>query len=86
MRRELAQSILDETKRKRRELMKRNERKMSRDTDPTLLLMKEREEQRRRKNYRLLVRAHEKQRRSSERVKEFVARLEKEEVRRNNLH
>jgi len=42
--------------------------------------MKEREEARRRSNYRLFVRAKEKQVRTTEKVKEFVIKLQEDMV------
>ena len=86
LRRELALAIVDNSERRRFEVVDRRNRyarttrSLSRDNDPTLLLMKEREEARRRSNYRLFVRAKEKQVRTTEKVKEFVIKLQEDMV------
>ncbi|XP_026695398.2 uncharacterized protein LOC100186762 [Ciona intestinalis] len=65
IRRELAQSSL------------LRHQRLSRDTDPTLILMKERSEERRRKNEKLLALAKRKEEGMGARVKDFVERFEK---------
>ncbi|XP_076819328.1 uncharacterized protein LOC143465070 isoform X2 [Clavelina lepadiformis] len=77
VRKELAQIFFQQ----RRKMAQRDRlfgQRLSRDTDPSLLLMREREDLRKRKNNRLLIKARDQQEEMTGLVKNFVAKMDDE--------